>query len=145
MCAARTNTGRLRASLAQLSLSVDRALPAALRPQPSAAAGDEAPATQMRQTQGEQHGLEAFLYHLQRQGYLEKVRVASATTSADAPGAPSFEWRWGARAEIEIGERAVAEFIGEIYSDGAKPEGGATVSADLAKRIERAAGTPLVG
>lgn len=39
-------------------------------------------------------------------------------------GDPSVEWRWGARAEIELGEKAVARFVQAIYeSGGTEPTG----------------------
>ncbi|WFD22474.1 hypothetical protein MEQU1_001146 [Malassezia equina] len=60
--------------------------------------------------------LETFFTQMQRQGYLEKVRVLSDGSS------PSHEWRWGARAEVEIGEKAIASFIVDLYGDGAKSE-----------------------
>lgn len=74
---------------------------------------------------------------MHRQGYLEKVRVLSDGSS------PSHEWRWGARAEVEIGEKAIASFIVDLYGDGAKSETEG-ITNELLKRIERAVGTPLV-
>ena len=53
MCAARSNTGRLRASLAQLSLSVDRALPAALATMREQLASDFAPVMEDRALEAE--------------------------------------------------------------------------------------------
>jgi len=81
--------------------------------------------------------LDTFFAQLQRQGYLEKVRVFSDASS------PSHEWRWGARAEVEIGEKAIADFVVDLYSDGAKSES-ESITNELLKRMERAVGTPLV-
>jgi len=33
-------------------------------------------------------------------------------------GDPGIEWRWGARAEIELGEKGVARFVKTIYEAG---------------------------
>ncbi|EDP42966.1 hypothetical protein MGL_2562 [Malassezia globosa CBS 7966] len=118
---------RIRSCLAQLSLSIDRPLPKALHPLGSGT-----------HEQGS-HTLDTFLQQAQRRGYLERVRVASAAETSSQ--ACDWEWRWGARAEIEIGEHAVAAFMVDVYHQDAKPES----SDSLTKRIERAAGTPLVG
>lgn len=37
-------------------------------------------------------------------------------------GMEVFEWRWGARAEAEVGEKAVAMFIGEVFHGRAPGE-----------------------
>ena len=122
---------RVRAALAALGLARDCALPAALQPL-GVDAGAALSATQTR-GRGDPLDLDAFLALLHRQGYLESVRVPSG----DA--APRLEWRWGARADAEIGERAVGAFIERLY----RPS---KVEADdpaLARRIERAAGSAL--
>lgn len=123
----------LRTHLAQLSLSMYEPLPSALHAAPPRP-DDEAPRTGMT--------LEAFLGEMLRHGYLEKVRVRAP---ADDAGAAAHEWRWGARAELEIGERAVAAFLCDLYADGAKLEDADGVRAELQRRIERAAGSSLVG
>lgn len=76
--------------------------------------------------------IDALLSAFQRQGYLERDRssgggggATQATQSgrrrssgnADT-GESASEWRWGARAEVEIGERGVAELMAEIYLEG---------------------------
>ncbi|KAL4402420.1 DNA repair protein [Malassezia pachydermatis] len=130
--------GKLRAYLAQLSLFIDRPLPTAIQTHGARTVDDLADA---RRGHNEQSNLESFLQQMQRYGYLEKVRVAA---SAETPSAPSFEWRWGARAELEIGEAGVAAFVTDLYQNGAKSEN-ENVASELRRRIERAAGTPLVG
>jgi len=73
--------------------------------------------------------IDVFLQQLVRQGYLDRVRIGeskaatgkrrgrvSATQGAgnaeDNPQA--YEWRWGNRAHSEVGEQAVAGFVGEF-------------------------------
>ena len=56
---------------------------------------------------------------------------------------PTYEWRWGARAELEVGEKSIANFVMDLYSDGAKSES-ESIKNELLKRVERAVGTPLV-
>lgn len=120
---------RLRANLAQLGLSADRALPPSLQPvgiDPSAAAA---------RGRFDPLDLDTFLAALQRQGYLESARLATSGETQQ-----KNEWRWGARAEAEIGEKAVASFVSRLYT----PKDERDESTDLMQRIERAAGTPLV-
>lgn len=112
---------------------MDRALPSALQTR-SHYTQDETP--EVRHS-AQDATLDTFFSQMLRQGYLEKVRVQSDASS------PTFEWRWGARAELEIGEKAIANFIVDLYSDGAKLESEGTAN-ELLKRIERAVGTPLV-
>jgi hypothetical protein len=60
------------------------------------------------------------------------------------------EWRWGARAESEVTEKAVADFVAEIYFDSEEQgEGGDQSSREkkqetLLKHIEHAAGSQLI-
>lgn len=76
----------------------------------------------------------------------------------------NIEWRWGARADAEIGERAIADFMADIYggsqgetaraagkrrgnaNDEAGPSNGGTqqVGATFLNEIARAAGAPNV-
>ncbi|UZJ52226.1 hypothetical protein CBS101457_001546 [Exobasidium rhododendri] len=61
-----------------------------------------------------------------------------------------FEWRWGARAESEITEKAVAEFVAEIYlvseeqGNGESQSSRAKKQENLIKHIENAAGSQLI-
>ena len=146
--------GRLRAYLAQLSLSVDRALPMSLQP----LGAEEQVVETSTQSRGRTAGgnelmtLDAFLQMLQRQGYLERLRDSTGAHESEASGT-AFEYRWGPRAEVEIGEHAVAAFVSHMYGgprtvkseDGAPQQDAAASDAELLKHIERAAGTPLVG
>ncbi|KAI5475965.1 MAGE family protein [Pseudohyphozyma bogoriensis] len=69
---------------------------------------------------------------LKSQGYLESAKtgapgVAAPTQprsqrQANDGGDPALQWRWGARAEAEIGEVGVAKFISEIYEKMARVE-----------------------
>lgn len=139
---------RVRAALAGLGLARGCALPAALQPLGvdaggggGAAGAASAPSATQTRGRGDPLDLDAFLAQLHRQGYLESVRVPSG----DA--APRLEWRWGPRADAEIGERAVGAFIERLYRPE-KVEAGAAASAAgdaaaLARRIERAAGSAL--
>ncbi|PKI84622.1 hypothetical protein MVES_001562 [Malassezia vespertilionis] len=112
---------RLRALLAQLSLSVDRALPQAL--QPFVTDADAMDPHLQRLT------LDSYLAQLQRHGYLDKVRVQTARGHDGGVPAPEFELRWGPRAEAEVGEPAVAGFVAQLYSE-AKPEEGNAIRPD---------------
>jgi hypothetical protein len=110
--------------------------------------------------------LGSYLNVLQRQGYLEKTKsslgarmgVTQQPNQRDGQQADdqSAEWRWGARAELEIGEKSIVQgFIGEIYksreregADGAEGAAAARkaeqeASKSLLKRVAQAAGGPL--
>ncbi|KAI0631792.1 MAGE family-domain-containing protein [Trametes polyzona] len=78
--------------------------------------------------------IDAYLAQLTRQGYLEKSRVGAARAGAKRgrasqhPSGPNddgtlaaYEWRWGARAYAEVGERAIAQFVAEFMA--ARPAG----------------------
>lgn len=73
--------------------------------------------------------IDVFLQQLVRQGYLDRVRIGeskaatgkrrgrvSATQGAGngEDNAQAFEWHWGNRAHAEVGEQAVADFVGEF-------------------------------
>ncbi|GAA5909197.1 MAGE domain-containing protein [Sporobolomyces salmoneus] len=86
--------------------------------------------------------LSTYLNTLVKQQYLERSKTAAAATgtqtqtqgrSQAAPsrtqrstaeggvqesGDPSIEWRWGARAESELGEEGVARFVEFIFENG---------------------------
>lgn len=145
LCGRRVDEGRLRAYLAQLSLSVDRPLPSALQPfHTSDDAGLPTTSQAYPRFSGEhQLTLETYLTRLQRQGYLEKVRTETVRFSDGSAPSPTVEYRWGPRAEVEVGEQAVGAFVARMFGPVKNEEG--EVSPELMKTIERAAGTPLVG
>ena len=77
--------------------------------------------------------VETYLAQLQRQGYLDRLRVGDAPKKAgvgkrarggaaasqnprggDGADEAQWEWRWGPRAAAEVGEQAIAKFIGEF-------------------------------
>ncbi|TFK80919.1 MAGE-domain-containing protein [Polyporus arcularius HHB13444] len=73
--------------------------------------------------------IDAYLAHLMRQGYIEKLHVGSsgkggakraratqATQAADDAHLQAFEWRWGPRALGEIGEPGIARFVSEFMA-----------------------------
>lgn len=84
---------------------------------------DNAPSTIARPS-----SLGNFIIQLVKHQYLEKAttnKMTGATQSrALASNANSLgdgveiEWRWGPRAEAEIGEVAVANFVSAVYVDG---------------------------
>jgi len=96
--------------------------------------------------------LEAFLKELVTARYLE-VRVPKAQTTATVQHDPDKdEWRWGARAEAEIGEQNVAAFIADFLVDDsgvgavAADDGGDDPAAERAKvlvAVHKAAGSKL--
>jgi hypothetical protein len=128
--------------------------------------------------------MDAYLTHLMRQGYLDRQRVgdtkgtggkrgrAPAATQGGDGGddAITWEWRWGARAHSEVGEKGMAQFVAEFMVERtgdeevdededdaaakgkgkgkgrAKPKGGNGQKrlADMMKGIERAAGGNLI-
>ena len=80
--------------------------------------------------------IDTFLQHLVRQGYLDRVRlgdtksatgkrrgrVSATQGNGDTEGNPqAYEWRWGNRAHGEVGEQAVASFIGEFMVERTRP------------------------
>jgi hypothetical protein len=125
--------------------------------------------------------VDAYLTHLIRQGYLDRQRVGDnkgagtkrnrgrpvvATQADGGEETGTWEWRWGNRAQSEVGEKGVAKFIAEFMverlggetadedeDEGAGPsrrnrgKGKATQAENAEKRmeammkgIERAAG-----
>ena len=79
---------------------------------------------------------------LQRQGYIERIRPEAVRASDGSVTEAAAEYRWGPRAEVEIGEDAVSKFVLRMF-DGVKQE--EDTRHDLAKRIARAAGSALIG
>lgn len=83
-----------------------------------------APSTAMQKL-----NVDALLGTFQKQGYLEKqpnglgaAQKNRATQQEDLGegGDPTMEWRWGPRADVEMGEVNIARFIENFY---AEPEG----------------------
>ncbi|EJD00539.1 MAGE-domain-containing protein [Fomitiporia mediterranea MF3/22] len=75
--------------------------------------------------------IESYLSLLIKQGHLDRVKMGpggapkptqgkrgrtAAHADHDEEGA-TYEWRWGARAHAEVGERAVAEFVAEFMAE----------------------------
>ncbi|TDL23424.1 MAGE-domain-containing protein [Rickenella mellea] len=71
--------------------------------------------------------IDAYLALLVRQGYLDKVRVANLGASKPTQGkrgrgrnptadddSNNIEWKWGSRAQSEVGEVAIADFVAEF-------------------------------
>jgi melanoma-associated antigen len=115
--------------------------------------------------------MEQYLTLLIRQGYLDRIKTGSG---APGPGAGTkrgraaargeaeegefnLEWRWGERAQVEISERGVCDFMVEFMVERSRPEGGRPEGA-VAKRerlirvekqmrrdIKRAAASELSG
>lgn len=140
---------QFRALLHRLGLQNTKQLPETLRPDstmPLAADGTQA--TQRNaprnsdatggaatDTVARPSSLQSFLNQLLKHQYLEKVstgmtnargttqqqtqRGRGARKSADGQGDDRMEWRWGPRAEVEIGEVAVADFVSAVYVDAA--------------------------
>lgn len=92
--------------------------------------------------------IDTFLQHLIRKGYLDRVRLGdtksttgkrrgriSATQgNGNAEENPqAYEWRWGNRAHGEVGEQAVAGFVGEFMVER-------TRMADVEEEEEEGAG-----
>ncbi|GAA5935922.1 hypothetical protein JCM1841_006592 [Sporobolomyces salmonicolor] len=89
--------------------------------------------------------LSAYLALLTKQQYLERSKSGQAaqtgqttrgrtqgpfrtqrdtTDGVQESGDPSVEWRWGSRAEAEIGEEGVGKFIKMIFESGSQGHGG---------------------
>ena len=96
--------------------------------------------------------VETLLKELVTARYLE-VRVPKAQTTATVQHDPDKdEWRWGARAEAEIGEKNVAAFIADFFVDEAgagavaDEDGGDDPEGERAKvlvAVHKAAGSKL--
>ncbi|KAL1744729.1 MAGE family-domain-containing protein [Schizophyllum fasciatum] len=92
--------------------------------------------------------IDAFLAHLARQGYVERAAVGEPkragkggkrgrpTQGADEEGA-QYEWRWGTRALCEVGERKVAQFVGEFMAGGEEDEESEAAQAEMQARLDR--------
>lgn len=179
--------------LRRLHLNPHTTLPKALRGTgpafSSASTGSQATQTQSR-TRALQGTLEGFLNAMTKQSYLEKQRsdvgvdvmdtaVNQVQTQSRRRGRGSgaggraagaadedtvWEWRWGSRAEVEVGEKRIAELISLIFTDPSATQDGALPTEEedeetqaidrdrLAKRrkmlltnIASVAGSQLVG
>lgn len=87
-----------------------------------------------------------------RQGYLDRIQVGDAKqgrtsknakrarlTQADEENGVTYEWRWGSRAQSEVGEIAIAKFVAEFMigeADDDEDEGTRT-RQDAGSRLER--------
>ncbi|KAH9464878.1 hypothetical protein MJO29_001452 [Puccinia striiformis f. sp. tritici] len=111
--------------------------------------------------------LPALLSQFIKQGYLECTQQGSkagrggasqANIRRQSQAGPSetnqeMEWRWGARAEIEFGERQIAEFMSDVYcsaqgrvNDQNQPENLANQNSrheKLIRDITKSAGSAL--
>ena len=82
--------------------------------------------------------MEQYLTLLIRQGYLDRLKTGSrapgpaagakrgrpATNVEGEDGEFNLEWRWGERAQAEISERGVCDFMVEFMVERSRPEGG---------------------
>lgn len=132
--------------LRRIHLTPHTPLPAALRgtgpAQGSGSTGSQSTQTQSR-ARATQGTLEGFMNAMIKQSYLEKQRsdigidhMTAAVNQAQAQGrrrgrtsgaggrannaddeSTVWEWRWGSRAEAEIGEKKVAELISLLFTD----------------------------
>ncbi|KAG5641632.1 hypothetical protein DXG03_004569 [Asterophora parasitica] len=109
--------------------------------------------------------VETYLTTFIRTGYLDRIQVGDAKkgkgakrarmTQADDETGATYEWKWGSRAQSEVGEKAIAKFIAEFMVGAAddfdEDQGGvrgrredATAKLEkMARGIERAAGGQL--
>ncbi|CAO1617799.1 unnamed protein product [Parajaminaea phylloscopi] len=134
---------QFRAYMNRLSLGSASQLPSSMRPDSWDASKSRA-TVRSRGNQDSGHidtvarpsTLAKFVDQLQKQQYLEAVRTNVLTGATQRRGRASnandgerseVEWRWGPRAEAEIGEVAVANFVSAIYVDG-ESEGGDEVN-----------------
>lgn len=129
--------GKLRAYLARLGLSTSSALPSALRPDvtyPPGKPNTELSSITARQTDQSPHTVNDWLEVLTRHQYLEienkkatitgqrQRRTHSSRNNKNREGEQESDaelvWKWGGRAEVEVGEEAAASFIVDIMEDG---------------------------
>jgi hypothetical protein len=81
--------------------------------------------------------MEQYLTLLIRQGYLDRLKTGSGAPGPGAGakrGRPSgrggdegefnLEWRWGERAQAEISEKGICDFMVEFMVERSRPEGG---------------------
>ncbi|TKY85483.1 hypothetical protein EX895_005645 [Sporisorium graminicola] len=124
----------------------------------SASSGSQSTQTQAR-TRTMQGTLEGFLQSMTRQQYLEKQRSDVAVDFVDAavnqaqiqgrrrvrPSAAGnraddettvWEWRWGSRAEAEVGEKRIAELISVLFTDPSASQDGAQAAEEEDEETE---------
>jgi hypothetical protein len=91
-------------------------------------------------------------------GKRSQVRGRKSKTEEGEPTGEEYEWRWGARAEVEITEKAVADFVSQVYfdsedldevegeqdDDGGESTSRAQKQQQLLQHIERVAGSQLI-
>lgn len=126
----------LMSCLKRLRLPLHDVLPTSLRgtgPAPGlSSSGTQSTQTQARQ-RAKQGTLDGFLTAMIRQSYLEKQRADASADGQARPGNGTqtrgrrarpvddentvWEWRWGNRSEIEIGEQRIASFMADIFLD----------------------------
>lgn len=71
--------------------------------------------------------VDQFLTTLIRQGYLDRQQIGDVAkkgkgkgakrgraTQADEEAGTTYEWRWGNRAQSEVGEKGIAQFVAEF-------------------------------
>jgi len=80
--------------------------------------------------------MEQYLTLLIRQGYLDRLKTGSgagpgagakrarSTATRGEEGEFNLEWRWGERAQVEISEQGVCDFMVEFMVERSRPEGG---------------------
>lgn len=99
--------------------------------------------------------MEQYLSLLIRQNYLDRLKIGSGAPGPGAGakrGRPSaraegedgefnLEWRWGERAQAEISERGVCDFMVEFMVERSRPEGGRpegiVAKRERLKRLEK--------
>jgi len=113
--------------------------------------------------------LDQYLTTLIRQGYIDRQEIGAESKKtkgkakrarADDDSGNTYEWRWGNRAQSEIGEKGIAQFVaefmvGEEAEDDDEDEGSGRARANkrqaeaenklakMTKGIEKAAGGQL--
>ncbi|KAF5375853.1 hypothetical protein D9615_008195 [Tricholomella constricta] len=108
--------------------------------------------------------VETYLSTLIRHGYIDRTQVGDTKkgkgakrarmTQADEENGATYEWKWGSRAQSEVGEKAIAKFIAEFMVGDAgdddedeggrdRREGAGSKLERMARGIERAAGGQL--
>lgn len=154
----------LLSCLKRLRLPMHEVLPSALRgtgPAPGiSSSGTQATQTQARQ-RAKQGTLDGFLTAMVKQSYLEKQRAdvsADGQAKNDSGNATQsrtkrsratddentvWEWRWGNRSEVEIGEQRVASLMADIFLDPSASNDGTGPTEDedvdaATKAVDRA-------
>lgn len=149
---------QFRALLHRLGLQKTKQLPETLRPdsampleQSTQRRGRNSDAaTAATDTTARPSSLQKFLDQLLKQQYLEVTSsvVTRGTTQQNTQrrgrrsaegangGDERMEWRWGPRAEVEIGEVAVADFVSAVYVDAAGDQTQAAGDGDESNAAE---------